>query len=112
MDLNILREKLEQCWDEKTSFCKNNDSRGQCYVTALLLKDLFGGDVMHGYVELNEKNEHHFWNRINGLEIDLTSDQYGGDGINPVTDGGIYRRLNFKNKRFLLLKERFYAINK
>ena len=110
MNLKELRNKLEQCWDKKTSFSRTEGSRGQCYVTALLISKLYDCEIMHGHVLFNGIKEHHFWNSIHNLEIDLTSDQYGGDGINPITTGKWYGRANFKNRRFLILEKRFECL--
>jgi len=72
-------------------------------VTALLVKRLFGGEVMRGKVN----GETHYWNRIKGVEIDFTSDQYdGGDGFTPVTTGKPVKRLNWNLRRFKILWEK------
>jgi hypothetical protein len=108
----ILRQQLkEKCWSKDTSFSKMEGSRGQCYVTALLVNELFGGFVMHGYITFNGKREHHFWNMVSGREIDLTSDQYDGDGFNPVIHGETYDKPNFKNRCYLKLKAKYNALN-
>ncbi len=105
--IHSLRTILIKCWKKDTSFSHSDGSKGQCYVTALLIKYLYGGEILHGYVN----QEHHFWNLINGKEIDLTSDQYGGNGFNPVTCGRVYKRVNFENRRFRKLLERYNAIH-
>ncbi len=88
-DLEILRKVLEQNWDDKTSFDKISDfwgepkSVGQCYVTARVL------NFRYGWALLRYKREgwNHYWNRLpDGTEVDLTSDQCGGDGIYPVDE--------------------------
>ena len=113
-----LRKILEKIWCKETAYRpslkigKQCQSRGQCYVTALLVRDILGGAVIHGWVKNNlEKREHHFWNLLpDKTEIDLTSDQYGGDGLYPVNTGaylGVYYISKYKNKRYLLLKRKF-----
>lgn len=48
-------------------------SRGQCAVTALLLRDWLGGEILRADVD----GAGHYWNRIPGMgEIDLTRDQF------------------------------------
>ena len=32
-----------------------------------------------------ETTEVHYWNKIDGIEIDLSSSQYGGDGLNTLS---------------------------
>lgn len=48
-------------------------SAGQCAVTALLVQDLLGGELLRGVV----CGESHYWNRLpDGSQVDLTSDQF------------------------------------
>jgi len=114
MNIKELRGKVEKCWSKSTSFVSGSEgSRGQCYVTALLVRTLYGGKVYHGHIKFNDINEHHFWNEVDGVLIDLTSDQYGGDGLTPVIFGQEYTKpLNFKNKRYLKLLEKYNALDK
>ena len=60
--------------------------QGHCAPVSVLVRRIYGGEIvgqtlavgLTGYVET------HFWNRLpNGKEIDLTSDQFGGDGLYP-----------------------------
>lgn len=61
-------------WSNETSENWRADSpaRGQCNVTALLLNELFGGDILK--TPLPEGD--HFYNRIDGQRIDLTASQF------------------------------------
>lgn len=108
-DLSRIREALERIWSKDTAHKPSlktgiqTKSRGQCYVTALLLKDLMGADVVRAKVN----GETHYWNRFSGYEFDLTSDQYGGDGYRPVIYDGrkiTKRNVNLMNKRYRILK--------
>lgn len=55
-----------------------NPARGQCGVTALVLHDLFGGELVLGEVRVaGERTGVHYWNRFAGLEVDLTRGQFG-----------------------------------
>jgi hypothetical protein len=58
-----------------------NPARGQCGVTALVLHDLFGGELMLGEVRVaGERTGAHYWNRFGaGLEVDLTRGQFRPD---------------------------------
>lgn len=50
-----------------------------CGVTALVLHDLLGGDLMIGEVRYQEGGRQgvHYWNRLaGGLEVDLTREQF------------------------------------
>lgn len=57
---------------------------GYCGVVAQVVQGMFGGDIMAGRVD----GVRHYWNRLpDGREVDLTSCQFGGDGVTPVTSG-------------------------
>ncbi len=59
---------------------------GHCDVVAELVLGLFGGVIVTGRVE----GLAHFWNRLpNGREVDLTSCQFGGDGLRPRKRGKV-----------------------
>jgi hypothetical protein len=55
-----------------------NPARGQCGVTALVLHDLLGGELLLGEVHVDgQRTGHHWWNRLGVVEVDLTRDQFG-----------------------------------
>ncbi len=57
----------------------DNPSRGQCGVTALVLHDLLGGDLLTAEVLRPDGSRQgfHSWNRLaGGIEIDLTREQF------------------------------------
>ena len=62
-------------------------SRGQCGVTALVLHDLFGGELLLAEVWLPDGRlqGYHWWNRLPGrAEVDLTRDQFRpGETVQP-----------------------------
>ena len=54
-----------------------NPARGQCDVSAFVYWELFGGNLVLAEVYHDgERTEHHYWNRITGEDIDLTSKQF------------------------------------
>jgi hypothetical protein len=55
-----------------------NPSRGQCAVTALVLHDLFGGELLEAEVHFRDGSRQgfHYWNRVDGVEVDLTREQF------------------------------------
>jgi hypothetical protein len=64
----------------------DNPSWGHCDVTALVLNDVLGGDLMVAEVHVDgERYGYHWWNRLaSGVEIDLTRDQFrNGQVISP-----------------------------
>jgi hypothetical protein len=60
-----------------------NPARGQCGVTALVLNDLLGGDLVCGEVHVNGvRVDYHWWNRLaGGLDVDLTREQFSPEEI-------------------------------
>lgn len=69
-----------------------NPARDQCGVTALVLHDLLGGDLLRGEVRVDGvRTDYHWWNRLaGGVEIDLTREQFGPE--ENVTDGVVIQR--------------------
>jgi hypothetical protein len=57
----------------------SNPSRGQCGPTALVLNDLLGGDLCVAEVRLRDGTQQgfHWWNRLAGVDVDLTREQFG-----------------------------------
>ncbi|MFI1988865.1 hypothetical protein [Actinoplanes sp. NPDC020271] len=60
-----------------------NPSRGQCGVTALVVQELLGGDLVLGEVLVGGATVgHHWWNRLpDGREVDLTAGQFRPEEI-------------------------------
>lgn len=58
-----------------------NPSRGQCGPTALVVNDLLGGDLCVAEVLLEDGSRQgfHWWNRLAGVDVDLTREQFGPD---------------------------------
>lgn len=105
----ILRESwnMETCYPpERKNWSKENPAWGQCVVTALIVQDYFGGDIVYC------KHLKHFWNRLpDGTMLDLTRHQYTEDIQKKIClDGKKSRKslLRVKNiqKRYELLKEK------
>lgn len=83
----MLRPLVEAAWGPDTCDPHNletegweptNPARGQCGVTALVLQDLLGGELILGEVFVGaDKVGHHYWNRLpDGTEVDLTAGQF------------------------------------
>jgi len=108
-NMYFVRDLLKKCWCKETAYQKSLKSghqcpsRGQCYVTALLIQQIYGGEIMTGTI----RGEEHYWNMINDVQIDFTSDQYGGDGYHPIILNGTITKGNTNNKRFQLLDKRW-----
>ncbi|MER7414694.1 MULTISPECIES: YunG family protein [Streptomyces] len=64
--------------DHRPHWNAGNPARDQCGVTALVLHDLLGGELLRGEVLVaGERVDFHWWNRLaDGLEVDLTREQF------------------------------------
>ncbi len=121
MDLNTLEKALLKSWSKETSYCpaewsELNPSFGQCAITALIVNDYFGGDIVWAEAVLpNGQKISHFFNMIKGKEVDLTRSQFPEGTIVPK---GIEKKKSFastreylmsyknKNSRYTVLKEK------
>jgi hypothetical protein len=83
--------------------------QGHCGPASFVVRLVFGGDIVQCRVE----GERHFFNRLeDGSEWDLTSCQFGGDGIHRLSDWQLSNvrvmpKRSTTNPRFLLFFERF-----
>jgi hypothetical protein len=84
LSVDMLRPLLQAAWGPDTSYPDasedwrpDNPARAQCGMTALVVQDLLGGDLILGEVHVDGvKVENHYWNRLpDGSEVDLTADQ-------------------------------------
>ena len=55
-NLSNLRSVLRDCWTEATSYdpagwSRSNPAWGQCAITALIVQDNFGGELMYAEAE-------------------------------------------------------------
>jgi hypothetical protein len=61
-------------------------SQGQCAVTALVLHDLLGGQLLEAEVHHADGSHQgfHYWNRFAGVDVDLTRRQFReGEVVQP-----------------------------
>ena len=78
-----LEDAIRRSWGPDTvepncGWSPDNPARGQCDVTALVVNDHVGGDLMAAEVVLDGRRVMaHMWNRLpSGIEIDLTREQF------------------------------------
>lgn len=79
-----LRAQLETAWSKETSaggYTPELPSTGQCAVTALIVQDLLGGELMR---TVNMGISHYFNRLEDGTEIDLTRDQFSTWNPEPI----------------------------
>jgi hypothetical protein len=82
--LKAIREACVVVAHRNTPGAATNSLSGNRIESAVVLRLILGGDLMHGYID----GRPHTWNRLpSGDEIDLASDELGGDGFTPVISG-------------------------
>ncbi|WP_237535048.1 hypothetical protein [Streptomyces sp. SID3343] len=117
--LRDIENAIRAGWDADTCASEDlpkwhtgNPARGQCAVSALVVHDLLGGELMRGEVRVGgEHTDFHWWNRFAGVvEMDLTREQFAPEEIvgpgTPVerpTDAGRH------NAKYRLLRTRTLA---
>jgi hypothetical protein len=81
--LNEIEASIRDAWGRDTSddpheWSETNRARGQCAVTALVVRELLGGEILVANVlRGGARVERHAWNRLpSGLTIDLTREQF------------------------------------
>jgi hypothetical protein len=118
----MIREYLFKCiresWSEDTSYkniwTKECPELNQCAVTAMLIQDYFGGDLLRCKCS---DGSSHYWNRLSdGEMIDLTIKQFKYSGIKPykdkfmVRDRKVLNRYKDTYRRYLKLKEEMLKV--
>jgi hypothetical protein len=115
--MGSLVQAIQQSWDGETSvapdWTESLPSRGQCAVTALVVQDYLGGDLLRATVE----GTSHYWNRLpDGQIVDLSREQF--DLFEPVNverrtreyvlsypdTADRYRKLALRTRNHLLLE--------
>jgi hypothetical protein len=90
VSLGAIEAAVRQSWRVETcdpidvpNWTVANPSRGQCAVTALVVRDLLGGELLEAEVHYpnGERQGFHYWNRLPGLDLDLTADQFKIDEL-------------------------------
>lgn len=97
--------------DDLADWQPDNPACGHCDITALIVNDVFGGDLMVGEVYLPDGAQRgfHWWNRLpSGVELDLTREQFQ-DGQTVAAARVVERPpgpLPRRWEEYLLLRER------
>jgi len=73
-DADGVQRALRKAWSLSTSsqWTADNPAAGQCNVTALLVHELFGGELLKTPLPAGD----HFYNRIEGRRYDFTASQF------------------------------------
>ncbi|OWY68126.1 hypothetical protein B7486_27770 [cyanobacterium TDX16] len=74
MDERFIIQLLSKCWSPESSslYTEENPAKGQCSVTALVIQDCYGGQLLKTRVD----ESWHFYNYINRMRYDLTAEQF------------------------------------
>lgn len=77
-DEDRIREALETAWSLETAkqWSPENPANGQCNVTAAVIQDLYGGEILR----TRYPTVWHYYNRIDGRRVDLTDSQFSRPG--------------------------------
>lgn len=69
-----LAERLRAAWSKRTAsvWRAENPALGQCSVTALVVRERLGGELLKTRVG----GAWHFYNRVDGRRVDLTAGQF------------------------------------
>lgn len=76
--LGELARRLRSAWSAETSYCPDawspdNPAEGQCAVSALIIQDALGGELVRGCFA----DGTHYWNRLDqGGDVDVTEQQF------------------------------------
>jgi hypothetical protein len=116
MNITSLKKALVKSWNKNTCYppmekewTEKNPAYGQCYVTALIVNDYFGGKILKAKFN---NGTGHFWNLIEDKEIDLSKSQFDENEVIPKPK--IYSREEIEskskyeeyNRRYKILKKR------
>ncbi len=108
-----LYSALSDIWCEYTcaprlreGWSKENQTLGQCSITAFLAQDIFGGKV---YGILRDGGNYHCYNVVGDCVFDLTSEQFGDEVLNYENNPEQFREVHFakeeKRQRYEYLKK-------
>jgi hypothetical protein len=83
-DRNTVGAALRAAWDADSAVTPGdwspaNPAKGQCEPSTFVAWELLGGSIVHGHVFVDDVfSEHHYWNRIDDVDVDFTADQFEG----------------------------------
>ena len=111
-----LYDALRNIWCADTcaprmrdGWTKENQTLGQCSITAFLVQDIFGGKV---YGILRPSGNYHCYNVVGDCKFDLTSEQFGDEVLDYSDNPEQFREVHFakeeKRLRYEYLKSELY----
>lgn len=75
-------DAIRKSWSAETSstpdeWSSDIPAKGQCDASSFVAWEYLGGDLVLGQVFVDGvQTEHHYWNRIEGEDLDLTREQF------------------------------------
>lgn len=91
----------------RAQWTRENQTLGQCSITAFLAQDIFGGKV---YGILRPDGNYHCYNVVGDCVFDLTSEQFGDEILDYTKNPEQFREVHFareeKRLRYEYLKEK------
>ena len=94
--IDNLKDLLLKSWCAETAVGKwiaEVPSMNQCAVTALVVQDLFGGNLLRCNMT---DGDSHYWNKIaDGTEIDLTEEQFNHIDGKPLRETVVIRQRDY-----------------
>ena len=111
-----FEQAVRAAWSAETSsdpdnWTPQNPALGQCAVTALVVQDRYGGELLR---VLNEGVSHYFNRLDDGTEVDLTRDQFETWSPTPAELRTAEYVLSFPATvaRYHLLDGRLYGVSR
>lgn len=97
-----LYDLLSEIWCADTcaprmrqNWTKENQTLGQCSITAFLAQDIFGGEV---YGILRSGGNYHCYNVVGTCVFDLTSEQFGDEILSYEGNPQQFREIHFNKE--------------
>jgi hypothetical protein len=121
VSLHSLETAIRASWGldtcdptDASAWTPENPALGQCAVTALVVNDMFGGDLLEAEVHFPDgtRQGFHYWNRLPRFDLDLTREQFApGEEIQDphLIDrhtGGTW----LAHDQYLIFRQRVYAV--
>jgi len=108
MTIDELEKILKKSWSKETSYfpdgwSETNPVWGQCAVSALIVNNHFGGEIVWAEAVLPDGRKiSHYFNLIDGREVDLTRSQFPPETRIPA---GVEKKETFTSVRECLLSD-------
>ena len=87
----LVYQAIRMSWGADTAvefWDSRNRALNQCAVTALIVQDYFGGELLRCPMT---DGDSHYWNRVGEVEVDLTASQFAWIEPQPLKDQAAVR---------------------